>query len=83
MAHVIIDGGILKDYAPAFMHERMLGLFPDEIAENYLALHRQHRQHLDAGAGPAAMGGEVLTGPGSQAVIRHYPAGALLNGASC
>lgn len=42
VAHVIIDGGILKDYAPAFMHERMLGLFPDEIAENYLALHRQH-----------------------------------------
>ncbi|MBS0371426.1 MAG: SDR family NAD(P)-dependent oxidoreductase [Proteobacteria bacterium] len=42
VAHVILDGGILKDTAPTFMQERMLGLFPDQIAENYLALHRQH-----------------------------------------
>lgn len=42
VAHVILDGGILKDSAPAFMHERMLGLFPEQIADNYLALHRQH-----------------------------------------
>lgn len=42
VAHVVIDGGILKPTAEPFMHERMLGLYPDEIAENYLALHRQH-----------------------------------------
>lgn len=42
VAHVILDGGILKKNAPTFMQERMLGLFPEQIADNYLALHRQH-----------------------------------------
>lgn len=42
VAHVIIDGGILKDGSSALQWERMAGLYPDEIAENYLALHRQH-----------------------------------------
>lgn len=42
VAHVIIDGGILKEGGSALQWERMAGLYPDEIAENYLALHRQH-----------------------------------------
>ena len=42
VAHVVIDGGILKDGSSALQWERMAGLYPDEIAENYLALHRQH-----------------------------------------
>lgn len=42
VAHAIIDGGILKDGSSTLQWERMAGLYPDEIAENYLALHRQH-----------------------------------------
>ncbi|EXI76418.1 MAG: 3-ketoacyl-(acyl-carrier-protein) reductase [Candidatus Accumulibacter sp. SK-11] len=42
VVHVIIDGGILNEHATPIMQQRMLKLFPDEIAENYLALHRQH-----------------------------------------
>ncbi len=42
VAHVIIDGGILKEGGSALQWERMAGLYPDEIAENYRALHRQH-----------------------------------------
>ena len=32
----------LKEGGSALQWERMAGLYPDEIAENYLALHRQH-----------------------------------------
>lgn len=42
VAHVVIDGGILKSTAIAFMRERMLALYPDQIAETYYALHCQH-----------------------------------------
>lgn len=51
VAHVVIDGGILRQGASPLQWQHMSGLFPDEIAENYLALHRQHRstwtQELD------------------------------------
>lgn len=42
VAHVILDGGILSAQAPSIKREKMLDLFPEEIAETYLALHRQH-----------------------------------------
>ncbi len=42
VAHVVIDGGILQEGGSSLQWERMAGLYPDEIAENYLALHRQH-----------------------------------------
>lgn len=42
VAHVVIDGGILRKGGSPLQWKRMSGLFPDEIAEAYLSLHRQH-----------------------------------------
>jgi NAD(P)-dependent dehydrogenase (short-subunit alcohol dehydrogenase family) len=44
VAHVVIDGGILKEDDPRHAERGRDGLLePDAIAATYLALHRQHR----------------------------------------
>ena len=40
--HVVIDGGILKEGGSALQWACMAGLYPDEVAESYLAPHRPH-----------------------------------------
>jgi NAD(P)-dependent dehydrogenase (short-subunit alcohol dehydrogenase family) len=42
VAHVVLDGGILSERSPPGAGERMSSMHPDQIAEAYYQLHRQH-----------------------------------------
>lgn len=43
VAHVIVDGGILSPRSPVDAEKNMSSLFPQEIADTVLHLHKQHK----------------------------------------
>jgi NAD(P)-dependent dehydrogenase (short-subunit alcohol dehydrogenase family)/ferredoxin len=43
VAHVVLDGGILSGQSGENARERMSAMFPDEIAETYYQIHKQHK----------------------------------------
>lgn len=42
VAHIVIDGGILSNHSNEHAYENKTSIFPDEIAETYYNVHKQH-----------------------------------------